>query len=31
MRSDELFRSHCAALSLAATLISIKADLINRA
>jgi hypothetical protein len=31
MRSDKLFRSYCAALSLAATLTWIKADLINTA
>jgi hypothetical protein len=31
MRSNKLFRSYCAALSLAATLISIKSDLINTA
>ena len=31
MRSNKLFRSYCAALSLADTLISIKPDLINTA
>jgi hypothetical protein len=31
MRSDKLFRSYCAALSLAATLIWITSDLINTA
>lgn len=31
MRSDKLFRSHCAAHSLAATLIWITSDLINTA
>lgn len=31
MRSDTLFRSYCAALSLAATLIGIKSYLINTA
>ena len=31
MRSDKHFRSHCAVLSLAATLIWIESDLINTA
>jgi hypothetical protein len=31
MRSNQLFRSYCAALSLATTLISIESDLINTA
>jgi hypothetical protein len=31
MRSDKLFRSYCAALSLAATLIWIRSDVIDTA